>query len=742
MNSLLQHRLIVEAHHLRILILEGRLDFLEKNMLPRIEKALPAIDDQVKQVGIQGETPPEIAKAVFAHVIEFDPDPVKKNSQWLLTLLVKGKLKLEDLEKATRYLKRFAALKSQLPTEGRDINRYTSLSQLYTAIEPPEATADDADIPQSQREIERETKQKMLAECDVIYNDPEYRILVPKTKAASCYFGINTEWCTAATSSRNYFDDYHTKGPLYIILDKKNNKRWQFHFETRAFMDETDSPINVQTFLQQHPTVAAVFEKLEDDLREIGRWNDIKVFFDADKHKLVFKQKRGPFFKIDGSIKADDDNEIESSNVPRGEAPGEEGKNTDTLIAILNKVGFKDEKHAMRFSYFNVYYGKGKFGKLEEVGKAILEFPDGLHWVGLKGYAANSDNVIYALELVEKMLVPGVADPVFDATIIGGVFDVSKLEKDNDKIIQMDDHLLDLIAKLKTQIVRAESTKYYDHMSTEQIARLAKIKPEFVSLKALHKLKGNSKGVRNKIEEKLNNEDISFVGWAKGFKSMIMKEYSSIDDFIGDNGTEFMRRVADQFNGSGNERFEFHTEGSDDDAESLYEKLSPELRKKIGKHIATEYETEDDDEEIDPNDEDQVWRVIRDNDHDVMSALRNAVSRGLETGAEDDMYQDYVKALEYVNDDDDQIVHIEFTTGIHKEGPKIGKTYLVHDGKVTVSMSFDKLIEVCGDEDALSGLRDELIKPIDIDEPQYGWSGFDDEAALEAADEFLGEILD
>ena len=43
-------------------------------------------------------------------------------------------------------------------------------------------------------------------------------------KTAACYLGQGTQWCTAATRSTNYFDEYDAKGPLLIFHMKKEIK--------------------------------------------------------------------------------------------------------------------------------------------------------------------------------------------------------------------------------------------------------------------------------------------------------------------------------------------------------------------------------------------------------------------------------------------------------------------------------------------------------------------------------------
>ena len=61
---------------------------------------------------------------------------------------------------------------------------------------------------------------------------------------ASCELGSGTDWCTATGKTDNFFQDYISKGDIYIIISKSNPKeKYQFHYETDSFMDRDDRGI-------------------------------------------------------------------------------------------------------------------------------------------------------------------------------------------------------------------------------------------------------------------------------------------------------------------------------------------------------------------------------------------------------------------------------------------------------------------------------------------------------------------
>ncbi|MCS7317741.1 MAG: hypothetical protein NZZ41_05470 [Candidatus Dojkabacteria bacterium] len=149
--------------------------------------------------------------------------------------------------------------KNKLKPIHKDINQVKNIHQLLDILDEYQ-NEDTKSISEKEKEIEQNFYKNN--EAELIYNDPDIKIVVPKTERASCYFGRNTRWCTAATNSRNYFKAYNRKGRLYIILDKKNNRKFQFHFNTFQFMDEKDSPINIVEFKKKYPKVIDLFSNM------------------------------------------------------------------------------------------------------------------------------------------------------------------------------------------------------------------------------------------------------------------------------------------------------------------------------------------------------------------------------------------------------------------------------------------------------------------------------------------------
>ena len=154
--------------------------------------------------------------------------------------------------------------KNKLKPEHRDIGKIKSLNELLDIL----GEYSEENI-KSGKEQDKEIEQKFYesGEAKLIYNDSEIKVIVPKTEKASCFFGRNTKWCTAATKGSNMFSEYAEKGDLYIVLIKKNNERYQFHFETNQYMDQEDEPINPRKLANIYPKLWSIFEPISKKLK-------------------------------------------------------------------------------------------------------------------------------------------------------------------------------------------------------------------------------------------------------------------------------------------------------------------------------------------------------------------------------------------------------------------------------------------------------------------------------------------
>jgi len=177
---------------------------------------------------------------------------------WLYNLIRTNQLKEEDFYKAKEYLRLFDKFINKIPAESRDINKFKNLNDLYDVVREFEEGEDT--MATSNKDEIRQIKQN---EIDKVYEDNEWLIMIPKTERASCLLGKGTKWCTAAEESNNMFEHYNSDGPLYVLIDKYNDEKYQLHFESNQLMDATDRAIAASYFFDSIMEDSGPFEFLK-----------------------------------------------------------------------------------------------------------------------------------------------------------------------------------------------------------------------------------------------------------------------------------------------------------------------------------------------------------------------------------------------------------------------------------------------------------------------------------------------
>lgn len=216
----------------------------------------------------------DIERPMFVRIISLDPaskiegkDEIKKigkYSKLLLKMFKSGNLKPEDFPKAKDYLT--LVYKHNVPV---DLKSVKSLGDLFTLVE---------------KYYSREGTKNVFDLVNIL-DDNEYTVhlsgekwivYTPKSEKAASYLGTGTEWCTSwgpystnddFKSRKNHFTHHNGRGPLYIIINRNDlSEKYQFHFETKQFMDKNDRSINTGDFFDGHPEVTKFFyPSLYDD---------------------------------------------------------------------------------------------------------------------------------------------------------------------------------------------------------------------------------------------------------------------------------------------------------------------------------------------------------------------------------------------------------------------------------------------------------------------------------------------
>lgn len=169
---------------------------------------------------------------------------IGKYTKWMLEMYGKKRMRLEDTYKAKEYLELFVKHLKRIPIKDRNINRFKTINDLHDVVKGFR----DVDT----RRDKKRAVEKGENEINKLYEDSNWLLVHPKTKDAACFYGKGTEWCTASLN-RNYFEHYNKMGPMYIVINKKDQERqergditmhdiekYQFHWFTWQFADRTD----------------------------------------------------------------------------------------------------------------------------------------------------------------------------------------------------------------------------------------------------------------------------------------------------------------------------------------------------------------------------------------------------------------------------------------------------------------------------------------------------------------------
>lgn len=165
-------------------------------------------------------------------------------------------------------LDRFERLVSRQMISGNDadLNRFKSIAELIDFV----YDYDESEI--FRRTAGEWSKAIKNAKNDIrkFYEDEKWFVIIPETMDAACYWGSDTEWCTATRDENdNYFDRYNDDGPLIILINKENGEKYQFHFETNSFMNKKDKSIR-KPILKTIGATKGLTNAIEEYCEEIG----------------------------------------------------------------------------------------------------------------------------------------------------------------------------------------------------------------------------------------------------------------------------------------------------------------------------------------------------------------------------------------------------------------------------------------------------------------------------------------
>jgi hypothetical protein len=176
-------------------------------------------DDPIQQIN-----PEELLGFALDRFQEADPTPNKQYVQWIArTYANDASTKLEDVLDGYlyQYLTKFYKLvqRKKIPSPRNDINKYNNFGDFMSVLD---------EYPDPEKE-----QLKDKGTSFTLYDDENWRVIVPQDEPASCYYGQGTRWCTAATKGNNMFEYYESIAPLLIAIPKHPEhpgEKYQLHF--------------------------------------------------------------------------------------------------------------------------------------------------------------------------------------------------------------------------------------------------------------------------------------------------------------------------------------------------------------------------------------------------------------------------------------------------------------------------------------------------------------------------------
>ena len=192
--------------------------------------------------------------------------------EWVLVRWLLADFLIEDFPRVDAAIEQFK--QKQRALEKKDINQYRSLLELEDAV----GLLDNI---KSTRQQKQEIKTSGIRK--IVDND---KILLAEllTEEAACFYGRNTKWCTASNNN-NMFSEYNSQGPVYILVNKQTNEKFQIHYDSAQVMDELDKPYDYQRLLKIAPQLKQLEPQSPKDFSNV----DNLLSFIVD-----FKKQRWP----------------------------------------------------------------------------------------------------------------------------------------------------------------------------------------------------------------------------------------------------------------------------------------------------------------------------------------------------------------------------------------------------------------------------------------------------------------
>jgi|GEM_PF-3760481 len=160
-----------------------------------------------------------VAEAFTGYVCPFYKDKPKQLNWVVNEFLYKPNL---DLSKMAKNLMYFESVKQAPIFNGcTDLLRYRDYADLEKALAPFWRNKNEKDEEKRERHLDKEQRNKIMAETTLVYHGDEGKIVIPHTVFASKYWGNNTKWCVSGEKeAEEKFPEHNLKTPLVMFIPR------------------------------------------------------------------------------------------------------------------------------------------------------------------------------------------------------------------------------------------------------------------------------------------------------------------------------------------------------------------------------------------------------------------------------------------------------------------------------------------------------------------------------------------
>lgn len=411
---------------------------------------------------------------------------------------------------------------------------------------------------------------------------------------------------------------------------------------------------------------------------------------------------------------------------------------------------------------------KGMIGQQEGIDK-IIEFPDGSAWFNLNrtscsveanamGHCGNNQDIARDRDTLLSYRVPKDVEGqqmwephlTFVLDTSNGMLGEMKGKANDKPVAKYFPYIVKLLEHPLVKGIRGGGYEAHKNFSLSDLPqaeadRLAKMKPGLADPQYILKKFGpahpmfyeKARAILDAATGKDKTVLEPFDPVNKGF--VIDRSLSDIESFVHNWGSErdtyWAMQAAKFASGDG----EFYDYSFNDIRLDEIDDLLTDLKKKyptshtnLQKYVWKEYNDDCTDlgnQSYADLTDDEMLRIMDDHDDEIIRAGKSAVISGMEVGAQNDAYEQYLRWLSNPTGK-----HEIFVVWGNEKSPK------AQDTDVRVMIEPHALALVLGQYDELEnngGDWQRMFELRDLDEPRYGWTGYDREAAFER---FMEEV--